>query len=578
MKEFNILKFLDKISSIFKLYGVDYPVMRKILQLKFTMDERRVPTILMDGKNRESKNSFRSALGMYVLMGVIIGLYMIMPLPIYIKMNVVIGMILFMVMTTMISDFSAVLLDIKEKTILLSKPVDAKTLNAAKIIHIIVYLASITLAISGGTLIIGTIRHGIWFTLVLLLEIVLICGFVILFTALFYYVVITIFNGEKLKDIINYFQIALTICMTIMYQFTGRIFEISEMGFNITPHLWHFMLPSAWFAAPFALLVDNDFNKYYIVLSVAAIIVPIITVTLYIKVVAPHFEKNLQKMNFLDTIVRRNMKKEAFRSLLANIFCRKPLEKVFFKFTLQMLSNERKIKLRIYPSLAFAVIFPFIMLFNILRTGRPFSEEFAEITSGRYYLFLYISVSFLATLFITLSLSENYKGAWIYKAMPIGNPVIVVKAAMKAFLVKYIIPIYLVISLIFMAIFGIKVIPSLVLMFINLIMLMLLVFKESKKELPFCKDFQYTKNANNTFMVLISLFICGAFAGIHYLALRVTPFGLAINIVISAIITSALWHYSFKFSWKELEEETVKYGEKDCEEMLKNCYSQGKED
>ncbi|QHI73420.1 hypothetical protein [Aminipila terrae] len=69
MKEFTVLKLLDKIHLIFKSLGIDYTVMRKILQIKFVMDERRTPTILMDGKNRENKNSFKTSLGMYIFMG-----------------------------------------------------------------------------------------------------------------------------------------------------------------------------------------------------------------------------------------------------------------------------------------------------------------------------------------------------------------------------------------------------------------------------------------------------------------------------------------------------------------------------
>lgn len=555
MRKFTILNFLDRMSFLFKSLGVDYPVMRKILQIKFLMDERRVPTIMMNGKNPEkSKNSFRSALIIYLIMGIFIGIFMIPPFPLFFKMNAVIGMIIFMIMTTMISDFSSVLLDLKEKTILLSRPVDAKTLNAAKLIHIVVYLFSITITIAGASLVISLIQYGILFFLVFLLEIVLICGFVILLTALLYYGVITAFSGEKLKDIINYFQIILATFMTIAYQFIGRIFEFSHVTISITPHLWHFLLPSAWFSAPFVLLMEHDVSNYYIALSVIGIIVPIITVALYIKIVAPRFERNLQKLNSSESAKKKKVSKEFFTRTVSNIFCYNPMEKVFFRFTLQMLDNERKLKLRIYPSLAFSIIFPFIFFLNFFRSGQPISESFAEITSGRYYLFLYFSVSLISSLFTTIRFSENHKGAWIYKALPVENPALVLKGAMKAFLVKYILPIYFFQSVIFMAIFGLKIAPSLILIFINLIIQVLLIFHISKKELPFYKDFQY-KNDNNTAIVFISFALCGGAAAIHYIALAFIPFGLVLNIAISLIGAIFLWHLSFRFSWKEIAEE-----------------------
>ncbi|QHI73421.1 ABC transporter permease [Aminipila terrae] len=476
---------------------------------------------------------------------------MIPSFPMFFKMNVVIGMIMFLVMTTMISDFSAVLLDVKEKNILLPRPVDGKTLNAAKLIHIVVYLFCITIAIAGGALIVGLIRYGILFFLMFLIEMVLICSFLILVTSIFYYAVISIFDGEKLKDIINYFQIALTVFMTLMYQFTGRIFSFSNMNISTSLHFWNFLLPSSWFAAPF-MLITNKFDKNYLVLSLIGIIVPIITITLYVKVVATQFESNLQKMNSAGSSQCKSSKKDNFQRVLANVFCHHPLERVFFRFTLQMLDNERKLKLRIYPSLAFAVIFPFIFFFNLFSGEQSFSETLAEIANGKYYIYLYLSVAFLASLFPMISLSENYKGAWIYKALPVDDPVIVLKGAFKAFLLKYIVSVFLLISLIFMFVFGLKVLPGLFLIFLNLLIVMLVLFRFSKRELPFYKDFQYAQNGTNVNKVLSAFGLCALLAGIHYVALIIS-FGLMINIALSSLFIIFLWHRSFRFSWEDME-------------------------
>lgn len=556
MKEFTILKFLDKIKFIFKLAGIDYPLLRKILQIKFVMDERRTPTIMMNGKNNnETKNSFKSGLLIYALMGVFIGIFMLPPFPLFLKMNIIIGMIIFMIMTTMISDFSSVLLDIDDKNILLPRPVDAKTLSASKLIHIVVYLFSITLAITAGALIIGFFRHGFLFFIVLLFEIIMICGFVILFTSLFYYVILTVFSGEKLKDIINYFQIALTISMTVMYQFIGRIFNFSDMNIDIAPRWWHLLLPSAWFSAPFSIFIDHDYNSHYVVLSIVGIIVPIIAIMLYVMVVAPGFERNLQKLNS-GSSKRKTMEKASLREIACNIICHSSIEKAFFRFTLQMLDNERKLKLKIYPNMALSVVFPFIFMLNLFGGTESFSDVYAQISQGRYYLYMYISVALLAAMFPLISLSQNYKGAWIYKALPVDNPAAVLKGAFKGFLYKYIVPFFLLISLLFIGIFGLKIVPDLVLIFLNMLLIMLTIFHFSKKELPFYKDFQYAQNGSSTAMIFIMFALCGVAAAIHYIVLVFFSFGLVLNIGISLMIVMILWRYSFKISWKDIEKGT----------------------
>lgn len=44
--EFYVLKLLDRLQGIFRRAGVNYPVLRSILQVKLTMDSRRTPTVL----------------------------------------------------------------------------------------------------------------------------------------------------------------------------------------------------------------------------------------------------------------------------------------------------------------------------------------------------------------------------------------------------------------------------------------------------------------------------------------------------------------------------------------------------
>ena len=48
----------------------------------------------------------------------------------------------------MIAEFSSVLLDTRDKTIILTKPVESKILTVAKFIHIFNYLGSITLSLT----------------------------------------------------------------------------------------------------------------------------------------------------------------------------------------------------------------------------------------------------------------------------------------------------------------------------------------------------------------------------------------------------------------------------------------------
>lgn len=552
-KDFRSLKILDRLRPLFEASGVDYPVMRKILRVKLLMDGRRVPTVMSNRQRGETGSSSNfSSLLLYGLIGLFIGLMILMPMPMFLKMNIVLGMLLFMIMTTMISDFSSVLLDLRDKNILLTLPVSARTLNAAKLLHIVIYLVSITVALAAASLAAGMIRYGIWFFLLLLLELILICGFVLLFTSIFYFIILRFFSGEKLKDIINYFQIVLSVFMTLGYQLVGRLFDFSGGREHFSPQWWNFLLPSAWFAAPFSLLVDHDYSTFYFVLTGAGIVFPILAVILYLKAVAPAFEKNLQKL--AGSAERgHTVKKRSIERTVSRLLCPGRLEKVFFVFSAQVLKNERKLKLRLYPNIAFAVIFPFIFLFNFSNGRQSFAQALAEIKSGDSFLFLYLSAMMLAPMLTMLPMSENYKGAWIYRVMPVASPVEILRGTFMTFVCKYVFPVFLFTGLLFTLIYGPQIIPDLILIFFNTLLLMLIVFKYFDKELPFCRDFQSAQN-NNISVVILSLVLCGAFAGLHFLLRRFFYPGVMIFLALSIVLSVILWHTAFNVTWQELTE------------------------
>lgn len=547
MQDFLYLKFLDRIKGLFSALGIDYPVMRRILQVKLFINSRRPATVLSRGESKR-KNSYLSSLGIYAFMGFFIGLLVLFPSPLFLTMSIVMGMTLFLLLTTMISDFSSVLLDLQDRTILLTRPVSVKTLNAVKFLYILYYLVGITLSLAGVSLIIGLFKYGVWFFLTMLLILILICCFSLLFTAIFYFTILHLFSGEKLRDIINYFQIILTVFMTVVYQLIGRMFNVIDLNVQINLHWWSYLLPSSWFAAPFVVLFSDERRAEYFLLSAIGIIIPILALILYIKVAAPAFEHNLQKLASAGS--RRTARPSRLHKI-SRLLCPNHDEQVFFEFTCSMLKSERKLKLRLFPSLTLGVIMPFIMLLSMVRPDTT-SAFVQTVSEGKYYLFIYFSVFIYATSFSAISRSESYRGAWVYRAMPIDNTGLVFKGAMKGFLYKYIIPFYLLTCVIFTLLWGTKIILDLLIIFVNLILVMLSVFLLSKKELPFSQDIRINQSSGSFGVALLSILLCGSLAAAHILLATRLHYGLVLNFGISTVLTVFLWHKCFRIGWDQI--------------------------
>ena len=540
MKEYKFLKLLDTFKGIYTKIGVDYDKMRLILSMKLTLDSRRTSTIMMnsaEGDSEEGKNSFNKALIMYSIMGIFIGLTTMFSFNKMYTYTISFGMFMFLILTIFISDFSNVLLDMRDKNIIGTKGIDNKTINAAKLTHICYYIFLTSLALSWLT-IIGMFRSGILIGIIFILELMVIDIFMVVITALLYLLILRFFDGEKVKDIINFVQIALTIIMTISYQFLGRMFDIVDLNIIYESKIWNIFLPPMWFAAPLYAIDGGQINKIIITLIVLAFLVPIIAITLYIKNTSK-FEDSLSKLN-----IAKNNEKEKKNGLFYRIgryMCRNNEEKAAYNLSVCIIKREREFKLMTYPSLGFGIVFPLLFIFM-------FSMDFInEIKNISLYMSLniYWFIFMVPTLLMTLQYSNNYKAVWIYEAAFISDKSNIYKGAYKALISNLLLPLYLFESIIFIVIFGIKIVPILIIAFAFLLIFVVIEHLIGKNSLPFTLKFGEVNKSQNIINTLLGMVILGIAVGINYFMLF-NIYALVAYGIILIIIAFIMWSKCIK--------------------------------
>ena len=545
MNEFRTLKVLDRFRLLFEKFGIQYVIMRRILQMKLTMDGRRVPTMLGNPGSRQDpekddQNKFLRSMWLYLLLGAVVLAPVVMMSDNFIfQMSLVFGILIFMVLTSLISDFSSVLLDIRDKTILDTKPVNARTIHAAKIIHISIYLFFITAALAIAPLIGGTIRHGIMFSVIFLVELVFIDILIVVLTALLYLVVLQFFDGEKLKDIINYVQIGLTLVMTIGYQFVSRLFSIVDFNYVFDGKWWQYFIIPVWFAAPFELFIHGDRNKVFLIFSLMAVLVPLISVYIYARCM-PSFERNLQKLS--DNSGTRKRVGSPKGMGISRFICSTQEERMFFRFASDMIRNDRNFKLKVYPSLGLSLVFPFIFLFNSLQ-----SQEWDKVSSSKSYLLMYAAALFIPSVMIMLKFSDSYKGAWIYKVMPVRELAPIYKGSLKAILVKLFVPLILFVSIIFIAVYGLRIIPDVVVFLLSICLYTVVSFLMLRKAVPFSEPYQVSGKGERI-PILVLMVILALFAVCHLLSIAVN-YGVYFYMILLILANIISWRRAFRITW-----------------------------
>lgn len=545
MRDFQSLKFLALFKPVFKRLGIDYDAMEKILRIKLTMDERRVPTIFNDTRKKKDGNQFLKSLWIYGLYGLMLIPFLVIGDHYIFQMSIVFGMIMFILMTSMIADFSSVLLDVRDKNILHTKPISGKTISAAKIVHVMIYMSFITGAFVAIPLVVGLFKHGLVFTVIFLVELLLTMLLVVVFTSLLYLFVLRFFDGERLKDIINYVQILLSIGVVVGYQVLLRSFNFVDLDFTYTFSWWHLFIPPMWYGAPFELLLAGNTAAYIITFVVLAVCMPILAIYCYARLM-PSFERNLEKL-MGDTRTRKK-KRNRLNELWARIICRSKEERVFFRFATLMMQQEREFKLKVYPVLGMSLVFPFILILSELR-----DRTWADIATGKMFLFIYLGNLMIPSIVFMLKFSGSYKGSWLFKAAPIQQKSAAYSGALKAYVVKLYLPVFLVLSIAFTWIFTVRILPDLFAVLLAGIAQTLVTYKMiNDEEYPFSKSFEFAQDAGTAKMMLLSV-VTAVFVIGHVITTNF-DFGIYIYIVVLLVGVLLGWRGIFPQKPRESKE------------------------
>ncbi len=541
MKNIRMLKAVDVFKFFFNMLGVDYPVMRRILEVKLTMDARRTPVMMQNSARRKAnkdKNQFLRSLWFYGILGLMSLVFILMDGPSYqFQMTMAFTIYMFIIMTSMISDFSSVLLDIRDKAILGTKPVTQRTMNAAKTMHVIIYMFFLTGATVAVPLVVSLFIHGPLFFLLFLAEIILVNFLIIFITAILYFLILQFFDGEKVKDFINYVQIGLSIIVAVSYQFVARAFDLTDLHITLHQAWWQFLLPPFWYGAPFDMVLHSKTGAFLTVLTALALLVPILSLIIYIKMM-PAFEKSLEKLEER----RVEGKKPRKQGLLTRLICPGPQERAYYRFAGFMMRSERDFKLKVYPSLGFAIILPFVFLFNAFR-----NYSLTGIETTKWYLIAYMSLIVIPTCVVMLVHSGKYKGAWLFRTVPVTDPSPIFKGTLKAFFVKLFLPVFLLDAVAFTYLFKWHVIPSLLVIGCSAFLYLYICYRVFVRALPFSKPFD-SESQNMGMKVLPMLLVVGIFVVLHFTATMI-PYGIYIYLILLIVANLIVWTKTFKASW-----------------------------
>ena len=531
-----ILNIIDLFKWLFRLLKVDYKKFRIILWTKLTDDNRQEKSIVQRKGKKQMSNSLVSVVFVYAFMGIFAGLMLLGIQDLFVSMLLVFAIIMVMTAVALISDFTSVLMDTTDNAILLPRPVDSRTLVVARLAHIVIYIMLITLSVSAASILIGTVKFGPVFTVVFFLCLILSVLFVVFAANVFYLLLMKISSGEHFRDIILYFQIFMAAFAMGSYQLLPRLIEFDSLkSFTFPIQWWTYLVPPAWMAAPIDAAVTGDLSSPKLVLSLLGLLVPVMSVVIVIRFLAPGFSRSIARMEIAESSGDKDQKKRRERRNLPAFFSRlftfNPAERAAFQLSWRLSSRDRKFKLKTYPTFGYMLIIAFVL--TLFEEGEILQKIQALPSTQKYIIFLYIGCILIPIVVLAQRFSDQYEAAWIYHALPFSRPGDILKGSLKAMIFKYGLSVFIPLMILVILVWGPQVIDDIVLAFMNLIISSLVLAFIGKSDLPFSRRYGGAAERQRGLSGFLMFLIPAALGLIHW-GMTFIPYAIPVGILIAA--------------------------------------------
>lgn len=518
------LYLVSLLNPVWRRLGVDVEQLRAILEVKLKMDDRR-PSAYMQARQQKKKEIKNGSWGV-IIMSFVMGIFYLYAFFVakdhFLQMLIWFSLFMMMMSTTLIADFTSVLIDVKDNFVILPKPVNDKTVVVSRMMHIVIHISKIVVPMMLPVLIYLFFETGaisaLWFVVLALL----LCIFSIFLINAVYLIALQLTTPEKFKEILNWIQMILSVLLFGIVYLAPRVMKnVNLAEVKLSDHTWLNLVPLTWFAGAWQAVTDGIYTPQFLIFIALSFIVPFASLWLVIKIFAPSFNRKLAMLGGSGTDSGRPEKAQAVSSgipwykRLARLLTSSSQERLSFELVWLITGRSREFKLKVYPSLAYVVIYFIYFFFTGEHTSA--GEKWKHLPETKMFIFLIYSSSFaFITAISNLVYSDKYKSAWVYFAAPVESPGLLLMGAFKASLAKFFVPFYLLLSAFSLWVWGLKIMPDLILGFFNVIVINLAFAFIYLRRLPFSAELNIKQSAGTFIKGMLILIVPGVIGVGHY--------------------------------------------------------------
>ncbi len=423
--------------TFLKRLGINSQHLKALLVVYLKQDFRSGKSFMQTSAKEYATSNLAllSMLGMYVFVGSITAIFALTKIDLFLYSLVASSASLFIVALAVVAESGNVIFNEAEPDIIGHLPVNSRTIFAAKVINIFLFTLLLAIAVNILPTIAGVFVQGsnALFLIAHPLSAILSALFATMLVLTSYGLLMRYIDKERFNNFIAYAQTGFTMVLILGYQLMPRLIEKYQLEANLAKRKYFLLYPPAWFSGV-TLLMMGKVDWLSLVFATSALISLIILSFVALRKVATGYSTFAAQLAYdSNTRVGKSKKESAvvasksdpqnianrlsFSETLKAFFLRNPVERAVFDLVATYLKRDREIKVRIYPSFSYLIMFPLIGLFTGGLADPFLDQDFAfnTITSAAMIPFV-ASVAVEAILF-----SEHYQASYIFRAAPVAN-------------------------------------------------------------------------------------------------------------------------------------------------------------
>ncbi len=532
--------------------GADYNQFISILKLKLTIDDRNAKGIYKKEESSKGNVLIKQSVTQ-ILIGGLFAFFMNIlksPFTFYYMAH---SWVMVMMAIMIISEFTSILFDTSENSIINPLPVRGNTISLARNAHVFIYLTLMALNLSLVTLILAIFKFGILSGLLFVFTIFLNVLFTLFLANILYLGIMRLATGEQLKNLLMYFQIAIAILFMAAYQFGMKIIDTSVIRDLTVPIEWYsFLVPASFFSGLIEAITALNFDQIHLAFIAESFVIPLAAIFFTGRYLTPLFNRKLMELEQGDRISKlktESSRKRFWFKIMLSLFVSTHEERAAFTLMWKMTGRERLFKQLLLPSFGYVIIIVIVPFFT-----KPVSlDKLAQ--SDKYLILLYAFLFIAATLPAALLNGSNKNAGWIFKTSPVSSPAGLFKGFIKAAFARFFVPFYLVISIGVCSIWGIKAFPDVIIALLAVYFITLLYYYLQTPSFPFTIE-NVASNGGERFIKMMGIIIMAVALGfLHKFLLSLQNYA---NILLVPAYTGVIFYVNRilayrKITWKEVD-------------------------